>query len=130
MGIPIVDMLKEMGFGLDLLVRLPSGMDPQAMEKEAHRKLGDLVDDTVRVSAFSTPDELGKLLAASEAQAFYSDIYFDRRLTRSGKSQFSTKGFQMGAEGAIESLKQLLSVCRMPFYRKYASYLGPGAFHA
>jgi hypothetical protein len=30
----------------------------------------------------------------------------------------------MGADGAIETLKQLLSVCRMPFYRKYAGYLG------
>jgi len=130
MGIPILDVLKEMGFGIDLLVRVPGGMGAPAMEQEAIRRLGDLAGEGVRIAAFSTPDELGRLLAASDANAFYSDIYFDRRLTRSGKAQFSTKVFQMGTEGAIQGLKQLLSVCRMPFYRKYASFLGPGAFHA
>jgi len=125
MGIPVVDVVREMGFGLDLLVRVAPGRS----QVDAVRMLGDLGGEGCRVSAFSSPTELGRLLNDSEAQAFYSDVYFDRRLTRSGKGQFSTQLFQMGVEGALATLKQLLALCRMPFYRKYAGYLGQ-AFHA
>jgi hypothetical protein len=124
MGIPILDVVKEMGFGLDPFVRVTPGHDQRRGDADATKMLGQLGGEGARVSAFSTPDALGKLLCASEAQAFYSDLYFDRRLTRSGKGQFSTQVFQMGVEGAIETLKQLLAVCRMPFYRKYAAHLG------
>ena len=124
MGIPVLDVLREMGFGIDLLVRAASGKD-----EDARKLVGPLAAEGDRISAFATPADLGRLLRESEAQAFYSEVFFDRRLTRSGKGQFSTQVFQIGIDGATAAIRQLISICRTPFYRKYAGYLG-SAFHA
>jgi hypothetical protein len=35
----------------------------------------------------------------------------------------------MGVDGGLKTLQSLLSICRMPFYRKYSGYLGK-PFHA
>lgn len=124
MGIPVISVLEEMGFGVDVLVRTPA-----AKPEDAKKILGDIGSETVQILPFSTPAELAARLKESEALAFYSEVFFDRRLTRSGKGQFSAKHFQMGVDGAFTTLQGLLSVCRMPFYRKYSGYLGK-AFHA
>lgn len=117
-GIPMVAMLKEMGFAVDFLVFVGDKPRP-----EAHKAL-ESASERHRVTTFRTPAELESLLKASDAQAFYSEVFFDRRLTRCGKSQFSVQMFQMGLEGAVATLDRLLSVCRMPFYRKYGTFLG------
>lgn len=114
-GVPILAMLKEMGFALEFLF-YDDGKDRQALEAMALGKN--------KVAAFSTPEELESRLKSSQAQAFYSEVFFDRRLTRSGKAQFSVQQFQLGPDGAVATLKRLLSVCRIPFYRKYGNYLG------
>ena len=119
MGIPVLDALREMGFGLDLLVRAASGKD-----EDARKLVGALGAEGDCIATFATPADLGLFLRESEAQAFYSEVFFDRRLTRSGKGQFSTQVFQLGLEGALVALRQLISICKMPFYRKYAGYLG------
>jgi hypothetical protein len=124
MGLPVVSVLEEMGFGVDVLVRTPP-----AKPEDAAKILGDVGSDTVRVLPFSTPADLAARLQESDALAFYSEVFFDRRLTRSGKGQFSAQHFQMGIDGAFKTLQSLLSICRMPFYRKYSGYLGK-AFHA
>ena len=64
------------------------------------------------------------LLQQSEAAAYYSEYFFDRRLTRSGKAQFSIADFKLGLDGAIETLTRLLRICSLPFYRRYGRYLG------
>jgi hypothetical protein len=123
MGIPVLDLVREMGFGVDLLARAGAVSD-----ESARALVGDLAAEGDRVLGFATPEDLGRKLRESDAQAFYSDVFFDRRLTRSGKGQFSTKVFQLGLAGALSAIEQLTSACRMPFYRKYSSYLGE-AFH-
>ena len=118
-GIPMIEMLDEMGFGLDFLFFAPS-----AAAESGSAALTELRAQGRRTAVFRERDELEQQLRAAHAQAFYSENFFDRRLTRSGKGQFSVNLIQMGVEGAIETLQQLLAVCRMPFYRKYAGYLG------
>jgi hypothetical protein len=124
MGIPIVAMLAEAGFGLDFLVHVPADS-----RRTADAILGSMPTPDSRVLPFSSPAELSGRLHDSTAQAFYSEVFFDRRLTRSGKGQFSCAHFRVGLEGAIAAVQQILAVCRMPFYRRYSRYLGE-AFHA
>ena len=111
---PLVPVLKEMGFGLDFLVYDPRGLfaDDQGRHK---------------VHTFSTREEMNDKIASLPCGAFYTDSFFDTRLTRQGKGQFSLEFFEAGMEGAVRTLERLLGVCRMPFYGRYAKYLGPGS---
>jgi hypothetical protein len=118
-GVPILEMLDEMGFGVELLCYLPS-----RGHRPTENAIQRMVDRGRAVATFSDKRELEERLRESTAQAFYSEHFFDRRLTRCGKAQFSVSAFRMGVEGAVETARDLLSACRMPFYRKYAGYLG------
>lgn len=112
-GAPVGRMAAEMGFGIDLVYYDLHGRPPNLPKEFKDAK----------VSVFRAPWELQKALAESGAQAFYSDVFFDWRLSRAGKARFSGKDFEMGLEGAVRSFRRLLNVCRMPFYRRYAAEL-------
>jgi nitrogenase molybdenum-iron protein alpha chain len=117
-GVPMVSILKEMGFGVDFLLFVGDKESPKDYRKLESRS------EKGTITTFSTPEQLEKLLRKSPAQGFYSEVFFDSRLTRCGKAQFSVNFFEMGYGGAVASLKRLLEACRMPFYRKYGAYLG------
>ena len=95
-GVPLLPLIQEMGFGVDLLVE---GKD------------------------FRTEKELGGLLENGEFAAVYSDFYFDHRLSRRGKGQFNLGFFEPGLEGSLRSLERLLGLCRLTFYRRYRGHL-------
>ena len=64
-------------------------------------------------------------LRASRAAAFYSDVFFDDRLTRAGKQIFSLRDVGMGLTGAVETAERLLARCANPFLRRYGAWLSP-----
>lgn len=110
-GVPMLAMLGEMGFELEFLLYTGDGTKPD-------RALPG------PCKPFRDSSSLEALLRESEAAAFYSEYYFDRRLSRSGKAQFSVSDFELGLEGALTTLGRLLRICSMSYYRRYAAYLG------
>ncbi|MCR4295628.1 MAG: hypothetical protein NUW21_08845 [Elusimicrobia bacterium] len=112
-GAPMMRMIEEMGFGVDILYYDPHNDGP---ERTQDARLA-------RLSTFRTPAELTRLLKEGEFRAVYSDIFFDWRVSGAGKARFSSKDFEMGLEGALRSLRRLLAVCRLPFYNRYGSHL-------
>lgn len=112
-GAPLAVMAMEMGFGIDLVY-----YDRHAEAPELPPALKD-----AKVSVFRTPWELERALRAGEFAAVYSDIFFDWRISRAGKARFSSKDFEMGLEGARRTFEKLLPLCRLTFYRQYASHL-------
>lgn len=115
-GIPILELIREMGFGIDFLDYTPA--DTGALNR---KPAGD------EAGLFSTPEELAERLIASRASCFYSDYYFDNRLAKAGKGQFSGQFFEMGFAGAVRSLGRLLSACEAPFFTRYMKYMAGGA---
>ncbi|MBM4353303.1 MAG: hypothetical protein FJ109_05810 [Deltaproteobacteria bacterium] len=115
-ALPLLALLAEMGFRIELLLYGKGGTVPSALE-EAARGLAPGADITLR--GFGTEDELTEALALSQAQAFYSDFTQDQRLARAGKARFSSRVFEMGFAGAVRTLERLVSVCRLPFFRRY-----------
>lgn len=101
-GVPMVRMLREMGFGVEVLL---------------------YGEGRGALAGFKTQEELDRLLKREDFQAVYSEYFFDERLVRAGKAQFCLPFFEMGAAGALRTLERLNGVCRWPFYRKYAKYL-------
>lgn len=112
-GAPMARMAGEMGFGIDLLFYDLHGAPP--VLPEGLKGAG--------IRTFRTPRELEAALGEGDFRAVYSDMFFDWRISRAGKARFSSKDFEMGLGGALRSLKRLLSICRLPFYRRYGPHL-------
>ncbi|HAZ07004.1 MAG TPA: hypothetical protein DCZ01_00455 [Elusimicrobia bacterium] len=112
-GAPMMRMIEEMGFGVDILY-----YDP-------HNERLELSQDArcARITTFRTPRELERVLREGSFRAVYSDIFFDWRISSAGKARFSSKEFEMGLDGALRSLRRLLALCRLPFYERYGSCL-------
>jgi hypothetical protein len=119
-GAPLAAMVKEMGFGIDLLYYDVHGKRPGLPAALAD----------AGVTGFRSPWELERALRDGAFSAVFSDISFDWRLARAGKARFSSRYFEMGLAGAQRTFERLLDVCRLPFYRRYAAELsgsrGPG----
>ena len=117
LGVPMLEMLVEMGFGVDILAyagdRSPSS---QALAEERF--------DSIRVRRYRDVDELDRHLGDPRVAAWYSELHYDRRLTRNGKNAFSMRQFSMGLDGALSSLEAMLDLSNMSFYRSYGRYLG------
>jgi len=120
-GIPLVALLGEMGFNLELFLRTPEENDLE----EVVGRVGSALPDRSRLHCvtFDSKEELDERLLNGASQAVYSDFYFDHRLARAGKAQFSLQFFQMGLAGAVRTLTRLLSLCSLPFFERYGAYL-------
>ena len=112
-GAPLAKMVREMGFAVDILYYDLHGAAP---------KLPAGLEDAC-VTSFRTPWELEKALRQGDFRAVYSDIVFDWRVMKAGKARFGSKDFEMGLGGAMRTFRRLLSLCRLPFFRRYASHL-------
>lgn len=108
-GAPVLEMLREMGFRLELFVYFGNR--------------GKLADAFPHVVPFGTREELRKALAASSCQALYTDFYFDTRPATAGKAQFSLQCFEMGFDGALRTMHRLVSACELPFFKRYGQYV-------
>jgi hypothetical protein len=111
----MLELLSEMGFGVDVLAYAGDRPRPPAAERF----------DDIEVRWYRDIGELDELLADPRVAAWYSELYYDRRLSRNGKNAFSMRQFNMGLSGAIDSLESMLSLANMSFYRSYARHLGP-----
>ncbi|MBI2788302.1 MAG: AAA family ATPase [Elusimicrobia bacterium] len=111
-GLPLLPMVREMGFGVDLLLWTPPGAAPAGPEAFA---------PGTTVHRFTTPERLEELLSGLPLSAVYSDIHHDRRLLRNGKSRFSRFSFEPGFDGALRTLRRLLRICELPLHRRYES---------
>ena len=105
-AIPVLRFLREMGFGVEILCY------GRPRKQASH------------FTSFRTPEELSALLTAGRFEAVYSEYAYDSRLSRAGKAQFSLEGFEMGLAGAARTLEGLNGICRWPFQRRYARYMG------
>ncbi|HOO57505.1 MAG TPA: nitrogenase component 1 [bacterium] len=113
-GVPILDVINEIGFKTQFLNYYPESPG-------GSRRGGKVIKKDI--GSFSNPGELEKLMLDSPACCFYSDFYFDRRIVKAGKGQFSLQFFEMGFEGAVRTLRRLISACSVPFFSRYMKFL-------
>ena len=102
-GVPVLRMLREMGFGVEVLLHGAEDRGP--------------------LKGFKTPEDLARLLAAGAYDAVYSEYFFDERLVKAGIAQFSLSFFEPGPGGAAATLERLLAAGRWGFYKRYAGAL-------
>ncbi|OGS00701.1 MAG: hypothetical protein A3G41_05680 [Elusimicrobia bacterium RIFCSPLOWO2_12_FULL_59_9] len=109
-GVPLLPVLSEMGLNVRFLLYLEPGRFPPPPRKN--------------IEFFSNPEALNSALKKKGFQGVFSNVFFDRRVTRAGKVPLSFQLFEMGLEGAVRSLERMLRSCRLRFYERYSSF-GP-----
>lgn len=120
-GIPLLRVLEEAGFGIDVFVK--------AGEREQARVAAQAIRAVLRepdrhlLQAFHTFDRLRLRLRESRADAVLSYHFFDWRVSEAGKNRFSLQVFEMGLPGAIRTVQRITGICRTPFYRRYRDWL-------
>jgi hypothetical protein len=122
-GVEVLSLLQEMGFKLAILFY----GDLESRKADIEKINSSLGHDRVNIDFqyFSSPEELGQLLANPALSAIYSEVFFDRRVTKSGKPGFNLSLFEMGFAGALRSLAKLLKICNWNFYSDYVDYIEP-----
>ncbi len=118
-GIAWLEVLHEMGFGVDLLVLSHGQASPAADRLLAP---ACLTGPRHRVTVLSTEDELRAAMTSSDCALVYSDRFRDWRASASGKGVFSTSDLELGLAGACRSAARLLERCNSPFHRRYRAY--------
>jgi hypothetical protein len=120
-GVPLLELVRQMGFGVELLVTVEGAEARAPILEEIDGLLGQ--SGSVRVVFVSDRAELDAHLGSGRISAVYSEHFYDHRLTRNGLVGFSLQHFERGLQGGIRTLKRLLEACRLPFYRRYGRYL-------
>jgi hypothetical protein len=115
-GVPLVPLVREMGFGVRVLLHV-SGT-------------GSSVEAEIRALLDHEPDAVVILGSSSELRdaldgvsAVYSEHFFDRRLTSAGLASFSGQHFERGLDGELRTLRRLVELCELPFYRRYGQHV-------
>lgn len=119
LSIPLLQLLEDMGFSLDILIYYPCRVD-----KKCKKSILEILDnvDKHRVDFCSNYEQIREWLESSDSDCVYSDFVSDKRLQSSGKTRFSLPMFERGYEGAIRSLERLVKRCEIGFYKDYKPY--------
>lgn len=120
-GLPVVPVVHELGFDVRIAVFAGDGVTWLKAVETLRAALAGL--DRVEVNPFETPDDLDHFLRQPAIKAVFTEFFYDHRLTRRGKGQFSARDFEMGLNGAMRSLERLVTLAEVPFYRDNAAHL-------
>ncbi len=117
-------LAAEAGFGIRLLLRLDKHADRSGAVRAATREAARAGAAGFETAFFSDPAGLGRLLRVpASMRLVYSDINMDPRILAAGKAAFSSRVFEPGYDGALESARRLLAFCGWEFISKYAADL-------
>ena len=120
-GMPLVALLEEMGFGLDILVHVSDKAVARKNAKAVREMFS--VPERHSILAFDSFPFLRHRLRESRCSAVLTYQFFDWRVTEAGKATFSLQHLEMGVPGAVRSLERLLRVSGSSFYHRYGRYL-------
>ena len=120
-GVPLLAALEEMGFGLEVMFFAQDRKTAYDVATEINSKFTEPGRHTLK--AFNNYERLQMLLGSDSYQAVFSEHFFDWRLTQAGKSQFSCQEFERGIQGTVNTMERLLTVCKLPLFKRYAKYL-------
>lgn len=129
LGIPLLALLAEAGFQVTVLLVKDAALDTAVATASLSQSLPP--GHTLNVIQVDGHASVQEAMAASGLQALYSDYAMDWRLSSLGMGQFSLRHFEPGLLGALRTVENLLTVCTLPFYRRYSAHLArlPGRWN-
>lgn len=130
-NIDIIYFLEEMGFRIKFFIydnfkwHSTNRDEGYEISDGNHNDVLQIVQsksNEIDVSFFSDNVSFEWLLADKELNLIYSDLYFDDRIINLGLNQFSLKNFYVWYSWAIHTIKGLIRLCEITFYKNYYKY--------
>ncbi len=78
--------------------------------------------ENIKYSFFSDDEWFENIFKTNKLDIIYSDLYFDDRIIKLWLNQFNLKNFHVWYEWAIKTIKELINLCKMTFYKNYKQY--------
>jgi hypothetical protein len=121
-GLAVLPAVAELGYKLRVL---SLAEDPAAFRDFKDRIAAWAAENgfTVTVDGFTDDASLADAIAAGHGGAVFSEFFYDYRVSRAGRPQFSARDFEMGYEGAVRTARHLNRLVKMPFYSRYGKDL-------
>ena len=120
-GVPIITLLEEMGFGLDILLKLRDREQARRVSHEVHSLFSDPKRHSIK--GFNSLEMMLERLDESPCEAVLTYQGYDWRVTQAGKGTFSLQHLEVGMQGAVRSAERLIGICKTPFYKRYGRFL-------
>lgn len=117
-SIDILSLLDEMNFNIKCYVKSDKKNYKKIKREIKKRLINSSKYQVVNVGNKSVEE----LLKRSDCDCIYSDFYSDNLVFLNGKNSFSFLIFEMGFEGAIRSISNIINYCSNSFFKKYQKY--------
>jgi len=121
-GLAPLPAVAELGYRIRVLAR----DDFPALYRDFCDRIGTWAAASgveVQVQGFSDSDSLAAAIASGSGGAVFSEFFYDSRISRHGRHQFSARDFEMGFEGAVRTAQRLLRLAANPFYDRYSGFI-------
>lgn len=130
-NVDVVNFLEEMWFKIKFFIY--DNFKWKSINNDDSYKISDWNHDDILkiiksktnnadISFFSDNASFEKLITDNTLNLIYSDIYFDDRIINLWLNQFSLKNFYVWYSWAIDTIKWLIKLCEMTFYKNYFKY--------
>lgn len=121
-GLAVLPAVAELGYRIRVLAR----DDVPALFRDFRDKIQAWADQNrvdVIIEGFGDRDALSAAIRAGRGGAVFSEFFYDSRISREGRQQFSARDFEMGYSGALRTARRLLRLSGMPFYGRYGDLI-------
>jgi hypothetical protein len=118
-GLPIVSVLREAGFHLDVALPAPQSKQARTRWTELEARL----DDVRVVPLEEGAKDWGAVAREHGWDAVYSNVLVDGRLHGDGVGRFSLVDFDVGIAGALSTARHIVEAAELPFFKKYGATL-------
>jgi hypothetical protein len=98
-----------------------SNWNNELIKKKIEEKL--IWKDNFSISFFRNAEDMYDNIKNKEVSLLYSDTYFDERIIKLWINQFNVKNFHLGYIWALETIKELISLSEMKYFKLLNKYI-------
>ena len=125
-GLAVLPVVAELGYRIVMLANEKDA----ALFRDFKDKMVSWADENgvnLQVRGFSGMDDLAEGIRSGRGGAVFSEYFYDYRISREGRPQFSARDFEIGYDGAVRTARRLRNIVNMPFYNRYSGFIAESA---
>ncbi|MGC8926348.1 MAG: nitrogenase component 1 [Myxococcota bacterium] len=120
-GVPLIKFFREMGSKIEVFIKAQSLEEAKSASTQLLGFISDYHNFEIRY--FDSFENMMRLIKSSMAQLVFTNHSNDWRITSGGKHSLSLTDFEVGFEGAIYTMENILNLANNQFFKRYARYL-------
>lgn len=120
-GMPLIKFFKEMGSRIEVFIKAKNLEEAKTAAAPLFNVFSDYNNYEIRY--FDSFDIMMRLIRNSRSQLVFTNHSNDWRITSAGKNPISLIDFEVGFEGAVYTMNNILNLSKNEFFKRYSKYL-------